>query len=124
MKLTVLERLSLPSLYPQESSIENQVLVKQMIEKVSLTEEEIKKINGRTEKRDVICPNCKEIVKEAEPGFFWDDDKYEKDIDFSKAEIVLLKQQVDKLNESKLISQEILSVCLKVSSLFPKEESK
>ena len=124
MRLTVMERLNLPMLYPQESSLENQVLVKQMVEKTSLTEEEIKKINGRTEKRDVICHKCKEVIKEAEPGFFWDDDKYEKDIDFSKAELILLKAQVDKLNEANLITQDVLSLCLKVSSLFPKEESK
>lgn len=124
MNLSVLERLQLPSLYPQTSTIENQLLVKQMMEKVALTLEEMKKIGGRDEKRDVVCPNCKNVVREAEPMFIWDDDEYEKEIQFSEAELVLLKQRVDELNAGAQITQQMLSVCQKVSSLFPKKEKK
>jgi len=122
MKLTVLERLNLP--VQQVGSLETQLLVRSIMEKASLTQEEIKKIGGRDVKQDIICPHCKNIIKEGEPGFKWDDNKYEKDIEFTKAELVLLKREVDRLSQEEQITQQMLSVCLKVSSLFPKEESK
>jgi len=56
--------------------------------------------------------------------FFWDDDEYEKDIQFSEAELVLLKKRVDELDTEAQITQQMLSVCQKVSSLFPKKEKK
>lgn len=122
MKLTVLERLSLSM--PQSGSIETQLLVKSIAGKITLTQEEITKIGGRDVKQDVICPHCKGIVKEVEPGFFWDDDKYERDIEFTESELVLLKKQVDKLSQEEQVNQQNLSVCLKISELFPKKEVK
>jgi len=120
MKLKVLERLSLPM--PQAGSIEGQLLVKSIIEKVSLTQEEIRKIKGRDVKNDLVCPFCKNLIKEVEPGFFWEDNEYEKDVEFTQEELTILKKQVDQLSSEGQINQQNLSVCLKISNLFPKEK--
>lgn len=120
MKLTVLERLSLP--LQQAGSIESQLLVKSITEKVTLTKEEIKKIKGKDVKNDITCPYCKALIKEVEPGFFWEDETYEKDIDFTKEELVVLKKEADVLAQGEQITQKNLSVCLKISNLFPKEK--
>lgn len=121
MKLTVSERLNLS--IPQKGSIEGQLLVKSITEKITLTKEEIKKIGGKDLKTDITCPHCGQLIREVLPGgFSWQDDNYEKDIEFTKEELIVLKKEVDKVSQEEQINQKNLSVCLKISNLFPKEK--
>ena len=121
MKLKVSERLALP--LPQAGSLVGQLLVKSIAEKITLTKEEIEKIGGKDVKTDIDCPFCKQIIREVIPGgFFWEDSEYEKDVDFTKEELIILKAEVDKLISEEQINQQNLSVCQKISNLFPKEK--
>ena len=121
MKLLISERLALPM--PQAGSLVGQLLVRSIAEKITLTKEEIEKIGGKDVKTDITCPFCKQIIREVIPGgFFWEDAEYEKDVDFTKEELVVLKEEVDKLSAEGQINQQNLSVCQKISNLFPKEK--
>lgn len=111
MKLTIMERVMLPQLYPQASGIVEQVLVKQISEKIAITPDEMKKVGMKTEK-------YKTKEGEEKVSTRWDDDKYKKDIIFSDAEIQLIKAQVKEFDERKLITQETLSLCLKINDLI------
>ncbi len=99
MKLTVKERLIISVLYPQQSDILTQVLVKDLQRKLDFTQEELKEINFRVE------------------GHFqrWDKEKA-KDLEvvFTEAELKLLKESVDKLDKEKKVTPELLDLCLKI----------
>jgi hypothetical protein len=49
MKLTIYDRLLLPGILPEKSSIEIAIVCSDVREKIVLTQEEIKKINFRTD---------------------------------------------------------------------------
>jgi len=51
MKLTILERVDvLPKIYPESSGIVEQILIKQITEKIIISEAEMKKVGMKTEK--------------------------------------------------------------------------
>ena len=99
MKLTIKERLTIGNIYPKESNIINQTIIKGASEKVNITQDEIKEINLRTEGG----------------MFLWDKDKgKDKEVKFSALELQLLKDQVDKLDKGNKITMDILDLCLKI----------
>jgi len=99
MKLTIKERVTIVALYPRESDLITQVLVKDLKEKIKLSQEEIKEI---------------ELKKEG-MGYVWNTQKAKnKDIDFTKMEIIFLKEQVDRLDKEKKISLDLIDICLKI----------
>lgn len=100
MRLSYLERLLIGNLYPKEGDILTQLLVKSIKEKVKLTKEEIKKIGLQK------YPNGKlryESKKEKEIK-----------INFTEDELKLLKEQVNRLDEQKKVTQELLNLCVKI----------
>jgi hypothetical protein len=105
MKLTIKDRVVMPSLYPKESNIVNQILVKDIKEKVELTQPELKEID----------------FKPMGTHYSWDMKKAkDKKVDFTEAELDLLKNEIDKLDKEKKITQDILPLCLKIREVKEK----
>lgn len=106
MKLIVKERLAIAGLYPKEGNIITQTLVRDIQKKVTLTQAEIKKYNFR----------------QLQDKFVWDEKGKGKDIEFTEAEVSMLKGEIDKLDKENKITQDILNVCLKIKNYEPKEK--
>ena len=99
MKLSTKDRLIMSGLYPRESNIIDQVLIKDIKIKVDLTQSEFKAIDFK-------------IVGDK---YTWNNKKgKDKEIDFTAAELNLLRTQIDKMDKEKKITQEILSLCLRI----------
>ena len=104
MKITIGDRLAFNRLYPQKGNMVEQILVEDIIEKVGLGQKEVKRIElkAQTNPRGGVSYN-------------WDAEKA-KDlkVDFTQAELELLKNQVKELDKAKQITQTILSICKKI----------
>jgi len=101
MKLTVKDRIHFSALYPQEGNIVTQLLVKDIQEKVNLTQEESKEIGLKQEGQTIV----------------WDDEKAgKKDVKFTETEMEFLKGRVENLNNENKVTQDILSICLAVQN--------
>ena len=101
MKLSVKERFTLPALYPKKGNMLEQSLVKEINEKTVLTSEEIAKYK----------------VKRTPSGFQWNE-KEAKDleVELSQVEVDFLKEQVERLDKVKEITQELYDVCKKIKT--------
>lgn len=99
MKLSIKDRLMMPTFYPQKANIVEQVLVRDIKNKVELSQEEIKKYKIKVEKNGNIT---------------WDKSE-EVEIKFTKEELELLEGRVKVLDQDKLITQDLLGLCLKIS---------
>ena len=101
MKLSVKERFTLPALYPKKGNMLEQSLVKEINEKTVLTSEEITKYK----------------VKRTPSGFQWNG-KEAKDleVELSQVEVDFLKEQVERLDKVKEITQELYDVCKKIKT--------
>lgn len=100
MELTVLERINMRQILPKEGDFTQIIIVNDITEKVALTQKDIKYYGIRTE-NDMIKWNPERANKT-------------KKIDFTKPEIQLLKDRVEKLNSDKKITQENFSLCRKI----------
>jgi hypothetical protein len=99
MKLAVKERILIAGIYPRESNIINQTIVKDISDKVKILQDEMKEIN----------------LKLDGGQFTWDNKKaVDKDVEFTDLELQLLKGQVDKLDKENKITMDILDLCLKI----------
>lgn len=97
MKFSIKDRLNFPTLYPQTGNILTQILVKSISEKVTLTPEEIEEIDLKSDGQ---------LLR-------WDETKaQEKEIEFTEAEINLLRERVSEMDNNKQINQDILPLCL------------
>ena len=109
MKLTANERMTFYSLCPTEGAdIITQTLVRDLLEKVELSQSEIKTLNVR--------PNEGGGIKWDEPN-----EVPLKNVTFSELELGLLKGQVDKFDNEKKVSQRMLSLCLKIQKELVKK---
>lgn len=99
MKLSIKDRIIIPGLYPLQSNIIDQVLIKDIRIKTDLSQAEFKEIN----------------IKAADGKYTWDNKKgKDKEVTFTEAELNLLRTQIDKMDKEKKITQEILSLCLRI----------
>jgi len=111
MNLTIKDRLVLAVLYPKESDLVTQVLVRDIRNKVQLTQEEIKTTDFQV----------------VGGGYKWNQDiKSDKDYEFTDAEIALLKEGVKNLDKEKKITAENLDICEKIKNYTntPKTDEK
>ena len=100
MKLTVKERLLITRLYPQEGNIITQTLVRDIKKKIELTQTEITAIN---------------LKALSNGGLTWDEKTAKvKNVDFTKAELDLLTDGVDKLDKTNKVTQELLPLCIRI----------
>lgn len=104
MELNVKERLDIRGLYPRESDIITQTLVKDIDKKVMLTQNEQKKIEFKLEDK----------------MFKWNQKKAKMaciNVEFSDAEINFLKEQAERMNKEKKITQENLDLIIKIKNI-------
>ena len=102
MKMSIKDRLVLPVLFPEKSDLQSQIIVKDIMKKNNISKDEA----------DEIC------LETVNSGFKWQDEKAkDKEIDFNELEIRLLKKQVKFLDESNLITFQILELCLKIQDI-------
>jgi len=100
MELNIKNRLLLTtSLLPREGNIINLTLARDIRQKVELTQAEIKKYG--------VKPN-------ESGGLKWDEKGWMKKVQFTNAEIELLKTQVNNLDKQQKINSELLDLCLKI----------
>ena len=103
MKFTVQDRMVISALYPRQSDILNQLIVKDIESKVRLTKSELKDIDFSS------APDGR--------GFVWNTDKgkeMEIDVEFTKAELAFLKSRIQELDKKKAITQNILDLIIKI----------
>jgi len=99
VKLNIKERLLMAGLYPQKGNLIAQTLVKDISERVRLTQEEIKKLNFRSENN----------------LYRWDEDKVgEKEFILTETELNFLREQVSRLDKENAVNQDLLPLCLKI----------
>ncbi len=103
MRLTVKERLGFVELFPQRSDEMTQVLVRDINAKVRLSQKEMEQINLTRE----------EVGEGARLN--WNEKKeMEVDITFTSIELKFLKDQRERCDNEKIITQSMLSICLKI----------
>jgi hypothetical protein len=87
-------------LYPQKGNMIEQTLVRDINEKVRLTQDEMKMAGFKADGN----------------AFRWEEDKVKaKEVEFTEAELNLLKEQVKRKDEKKEITQELLPLCQKIN---------
>ena len=110
MKLTVSERLDINELFPPKADILTQTIIKDIIEKTTLSQKETKKINLRP-------------VGKGQPGMIYDTKAVTpKAVTFSTPELELLKSRVDIMDKEKKVGRNILELCLKIRDEKPPEK--
>jgi len=101
MKLTIKDRLLFSTLYPQQSDILTQMLVRDISDKVKIEKEELDEIEFKPNKNG--------------QGFSWNKEKaIEVEMEFTKTELEWLQSRVQELDKKKTITQDLLDLCLKI----------
>lgn len=101
MELNVKDRLMFNSLFPQQGDLIAQTLIRDITKKVALTQDEIKEVE----------------LKVTANGFNWNNEKaVPKDVTFTEAELEFIKQQVERLDREKKITQDNLDLCMKIKN--------
>jgi len=101
MKLSIKERFGLRQVYPQQSNLVNQVMVRDISKKVELTQTEMKKHDVK-----------QKTASDGSVNIVWDDsNERPRGFTFTDAEVTFLKEQVERLNKANQISQDILNLC-------------
>ena len=112
IKLNALDRLLCRDLLPKQSSIIEQMLARDIQEKIKMTTKDRANMtmspNKDGEGIDYVIKNI---------------NKTEREISFTKPELQLLQTQVSKLDEQKNISLEMLDICLKIRSVSTTKET-
>lgn len=101
IKIEFKERLVFPQLFPMQGDLLSQVTVKEISEMVAVTQKEFTAVKWRA----------------APQGATWDVEKAKskaKIVSFTNSAIEFLKGQVDRLDKEKKITQDLLSLCLKI----------
>ena len=101
-KLGYKERMVIKGLLPQKADICNQIIAKDIMEKVTITQKEQESVEMKTVGNSLQWDNDKEIAKE---------------IDFTNPEVELLKAQIKQRDKAKEITIDTLDTIIKVRDL-------
>lgn len=108
MELGIKDRIAMAMILPKEGDIISQTIVKNILEKTRLTQDDMKKIDMQ------ILPDGKAL---------WVEEKeFEIDVDFSDLEMDLMKKAVDDLVNIRKINQDNLGLCKKIQDEKKAEE--
>ena len=99
MKLTISERFQFLTLFPEQGSLLVQLTIRDIVDKVNLNDKERKAINFK-----IVDTTATWDIKKAK----------EIDVEFTNAELQFLKKRIQTLDEEGKISQQNLSLCLKL----------
>jgi len=99
--LTVKERLLISQIYPEKSSLTDQTIVRDIMRKLEITQDEQTEIE----------------FKAMPQGFTWNQEKEKVlPVEFTEAEINLLKNQVNNLDKEQKVTQQLVELCLKIKN--------
>ena len=100
MKFTIKERLQIPKLFPIESSLKNQLIVKAIIKKIAITKKDIDRVG----------------LKKTDSGKLTWNPKKDKPINlkFIEEEKNFLISRVLDLDNSEKVTQGIVDICQKI----------
>lgn len=116
LSLTVTQRLQLGNvILPKEGSIIEQLGVKEILNKVQVTQEDLDSIGHvfiQDEKGNIVKDQI-DLKKDKESS---------KEYDFSESQIQILKNAVNKLDGEKKIVLTILDLCIAIKDSSPKKE--
>jgi hypothetical protein len=99
MKLSIHDRLILGSLFPEEGGLLQQILVRDLMKRVILTQEEAESIKLREEDGATKWEDTPVIVI---------------DVKFSDTELSFLQSQVKRFDSEGKVNQENLSLCERI----------
>jgi hypothetical protein len=103
LSLSVGERINLSGITPKEGNITTQTIVRDILKKIELTQEEHKKVE------------LKVVTVGAGQAYQWNNSKdFEIKVDFTEAETNVLKEAVEKLDREEKIIGSNLDLCLKI----------
>lgn len=100
MILTIKDRILINQLFPKEGNLVQQILVRDIVNKTQLTQEEV------TESEFKVVNN----------GYSWNPATKAKEFEFTQAELDLLREQINKLDKEGKITQDLLDLCLSIQS--------
>lgn len=103
--LDIKDRLNMLGLLPKESDRIEQIIIKNILNKVEINQEEMKEIN----------------LKKEGNQWKWDSVKG-KEIVFTEIEFDVIKKSIDKLDKDKKITQENLPLCVKIWDFKEKDK--
>ena len=107
MKLSIKDRLVFKLLYPQEGNLITQTLVRDISEKIKITQEEMKNLK---------LESSGDMVK-------WDETNDKGlEVEFTQLEINLLRDRVKELDSKNKITQENLDLCVKIKESNDKKK--
>lgn len=116
LSLTVTQRLQLANaVLPKEGSLIEQLGVKEILNKVQVTQEDLDSIGHvliQDEKGNIVKDQI-DLNKDKESA---------KEYDFSESQIQILKNAVNKLDSDKKIILTILDLCVAIKDSSPKKE--
>lgn len=99
INLNLKDRIVLPEVFPSEGTMQEQIIIRDIMNKIAITRDEVEAYNIRVEGSTyTFDPNI----------------DTSKDIDFTAGEYMLLQSSCKKLDEEKKITQRTLDVCMKV----------
>ena len=110
IKISTIDKLFINNLLPKSEGILVQIMSRDISRKTEITDKE----------RDAI-----KLRPSPQGGLLWDTKNVEKtasNIDFSEAEIRMLKEQVEKLDKAKGITSAMLDTVLKIRDIKIEEE--
>lgn len=99
MKLTLKDRIVLPEIFQKEGTMQEQITIRDIMNKVAITREDVDAYNIRVEGSTYT---------------FDPDIDTSKEIEFTAGEYMLMQSSCKKLDEEKKITQRTLDVCMKV----------
>ncbi len=105
MKINAIDKIFINNFLPQAESILIQIMARDIARKVEITEKDRKTVNLRSSPTGGLLWDIKNIKKT------------EKEIDFTEAEISMLKDQVERLDKAKKITPSMLETVLKVRDI-------
>ncbi len=104
LTLTVIERIRITDLFPDEEDIQTRVIARDVADKVEIGQDEMKAIEMKPAQ-----------MPDRTMGWTWNQKKAKnKKILFTRAEGQFLKKQVQERDASKKVKDEQLDVCLKI----------
>ncbi len=113
-KLNGLDRLIIPKLLPEQSTMLEQITIKEILEKIKITTDEFADFGLVEHKKD--CPTC---GRSGDGTLTWDEEKIktEKEFDLNKTHTTVMKDAVDKKDKVGEIGQQILETCQRILKL-------
>lgn len=99
INLNLKDRIVLPEVFPSEGTIQEQITIRDIVNKIAITREDVDAYNIRVEGSTyTFDPNI----------------DTSKEIEFTAAEYMVMQSACKKLDEEKKITQRTLDVCMKV----------